>query len=391
VPKRRFQKGSFVTEANGGMYSVHYIDAVRTDGTTATKQVKRFVGNLKTTSERAARREHAKIMEKVNEDRGSIAPAPKGQSFADAVAKWRSAIAPNLSPATVRPRESFLRAHIMPRFGKVGLQEIGVGEIQQFATDLRQKLSGKTVVNILGTIFTILDYGERCGMKVQKVGFSGLQLGSTTRETPVAFFTRAEATDIIATAKEPFKTLFSIAWCTGMRAGELLALTVHDLDFANKTIRVNKSSDDRTREIRQPKTKASVALLPMPSALETVLRNYMRRWTPNPAGILFATRDGSRPRSRANVVRIGLKPVLRKLGISTNAGLHAFRHGLATELAEASVPIPVLQQQMRHADVKTTLKVYAHVIPQTQRDAMELIGGVQSLRSINTLRKVAAK
>ena len=82
--------------------------------------------------------------------------------------------------------------------------------------------------------------------------------------------------------------------------------------------------------------------------------------------------------------------MLKKLGISTNAGLHAFRHCLATELAEASVPIPVLQQQMRHADVKTTLKVYAHVIPQTQRDAMEHIGGVQSLRSINTLRLVSA-
>lgn len=102
-------------------------------------------------------------------------------------------------------------------------------------------------------------------------------------------------------------------------------------------------------------------------------------------GILFATRDGSRPRSRANVVRIGLKPMLRKLGIPTNAGLHAFRHGLATELAEASVPITVLQNQLRHADVKTTLKVYAHVIPQTQRDAMERIGGVQSAESINTV------
>jgi integrase len=325
----------------------------------------------------------AKVIEKVNQDRGSIAPAPKGQSFADAVAKWRSAIAPNLSPATVRPRESFLRAHIMPKFGKTALQEIGVGEIQQFATDLRQNLSGKTVVNILGTIFTIIAYAEKCGMRVPKIGFTDLQLGSTTRETPVAFFTSEQATDIIAAAKEPFKTVFSIAWCTAMRAGELRALTVNDLDFANKTIRVNKSSDDRTREIRQPKTKASVALPPLPSALEAVLRNYTLNWTPNARGILFATRDGSRPRSRANVVRIGLKPVLRKLGICTKAGLHAFRHGLATELAEASVPITALQNQMRHADIRTTLKVYAHAIPQTQREAMEHIGGVQSLRSIN--------
>lgn len=110
---------------------------------------------------------------------------------------------------------------------------------------------------------------------------------------------------------EPFKTLFAVAWFTGMRAGELLALTLDDLDFEHQTIRVNKSADDRTREIRQPKTKCSVALLPMPSALEARLRDYLRRWKPNPAGILFATRDGSRPRSRANVVRVGLKPVLR--------------------------------------------------------------------------------
>ena len=44
-----------------------------------------------------------------------------------------------------------------------------------------------------------------------------------------------------------------------------------------------------------------------------------------------------------------------------------------TELAERSTPIPVLQQQMRHADVRTSLKVYAHAIPQSQRDAIEQI------------------
>jgi integrase len=119
---------------------------------------------------------------------------------------------------------------------------------------------------------------------------------------------------------------------------------LNDLDFGNKTIRVNKSADDNTREMRQPKTKASVALLPMPSALEATLRNYLLHWKPNARGTLFATRNGERPRSRDNVVRVGLKPVLRKLGIrAENTGLHAFRHGLATEHADAAVPVPVLQ------------------------------------------------
>jgi integrase len=137
-------------------------------------------------------------------------------------------------------------------------------------------------------------------------------------------------------------------------------------------IRVNKSSDDKTREIQQPKTRNSVALLPLPSALETRLRDYLEHaWKPNTPGLLFPNRACTRLRKRESVVQYALKPLLRKLAIDESVGLHAFRHGLATELAEASVPIPVLQTQMRHADVKTTLRISAHLILKSQRDAME--------------------
>ena len=82
-------------------------------------------------------------------------------------------------------------------------------------------------------------------------------------------------------------------------------------------------------------------VLPMTTMLEAKLRDYIHNhWKPNPAQILFPDQKGTRARSRDNVVRVGLKPVLRKLGIPGNhTGLHAFRHGLATELAEASVPL----------------------------------------------------
>ena len=91
---------------------------------------------------------------------------------------------------------------------------------------------------------------------------------------------------------------------------------------------------------------------------------------PNEKGLLFPNRACTRPRKRESVVQYALKPLLRKLGIDDNGGLHAFRHGLATGLAEASVPLTVLQTQMRHADVKTTLRVYANIISAvaTRRD-----------------------
>jgi len=387
--RRRFQKGCFVKEPDGRWYSLFYADV---DG--KTKQVKKFVGNSREMSERAARRQHANTMEEVNRLRGSSAPAVKGQVFQDAVDKWRSAVAPNLAPGTVRQRESYLRMHIVPRFGRTGLLQMDVHAIQQFATDLRKSLSHKSVVNVLGTVFTILAYAKKCNCKIAEVSFADLELGSNTVATEVPFFTRHQATLIINAAPEPFKTLFAVAWCTGLRAGEILALTLDDLDFTRKTIRVNKSSDDRTREIRQPKTPKSIALLPMTTALESKLREYIKGyWKPNAGQILFPDQDGKRPRSREGVVVYGLRPVLKRLGIPThNVGLHAFRHGLATELVEAAAPLTVLQHQLRHADIKTTLKLYSHVIPQSQRDAMEQVGGFgQSLLKTESLLKYARK
>lgn len=77
---------------------------------------------------------------------------------------------------------------------------------------------------------------------------------------------------------------------------------------------------------------------------------------------------------------------VRKLGIPTlNAGLDAFRHGLATALVEASAPISVLETQMRHGDVSTTLRLYTHAIQQSHRAAMDEIG-LQSVRTVQPVR-----
>jgi integrase len=350
-----------------------------------TKRVKRLIGRCSEMSERAARRAHAIQMGRINDERGSLAPLVKGQSFEEATIRWRQAVAPNLSPATTRAMESQLRVHILPKFKDAALQEMGVHALQLFATDLRKKVSRTTVIHVLTTMQSIVNYAARCGVPVNKVSLKDLELGERPR-VEVPFFTKTQAVQIIEAAKEPFKTLFALAFNSGLRAGEILALTVDDLNFVEKTIRVNKAADDNTRAIRQPKTKGSVATLPMSSTLASLLQNYLlKHWKSNPAGILFPSRAGTRSRSRLNVVRVGLHPVLRALGIPTaNAGLHAFRHGLATALVEASAPISVLQSQMRHADVATTLRIYTHAIQQSQRDAMEEIG--QSVRNAQLVR-----
>jgi hypothetical protein len=116
-------------------------------------------------SERAARREHDQVMKEVNLRRGSVAPTVHGKTFLDAVAGWRKAIAPALSPATVRAMESHLKIHVPPKFKDSAPHDLDVATLQQFATDLiGRKLSQKSITNILQTIFAILKHAETCKM-----------------------------------------------------------------------------------------------------------------------------------------------------------------------------------------------------------------------------------
>jgi integrase len=326
-------------------------------------------------------------METINRQRSSVPALVKGQTFRYAVDAWRDAVAPQLLPATVRQRESYLRTHILPKFGDAMTDSLDVPTMQQFATELQLAVSPKTVINIVGTVFSILRYAKKCRMRTVDVSFRDLTLRSV-EPSECRFFTCEDTVRIIAAAKDPYKTMFALAATTGLRAGELLALTVPDLDFHRKTIHVSKSADDNTRMIRKQKTKKSNALLPMPSNLVAMLRDYLQHhWEENDGQLLFPNPSGQRPRLRDHVVKYGLKPALRMLNIpDRNAGLHAFRNGLATELAETE-PITVLETQMRYADGRTTLRVHAHIIADSQRESMERIAN----RSIGNLAWKARK
>jgi integrase len=77
-------------------------------------------------------------------------------------------------------------------------------------------------------------------------------------------------------------------------------------------------------------------------------------------------------------VKFGLRPILVKLGLPTRkAGLHAFRHGLGTALANAGVSPAIVQRTLRHTDIKTTMRFYIHADADTQREALVQIQPLQ--------------
>lgn len=238
-------------------------------------------------------------------------------------------------------------------------------------TELSRTISRKSILNVLGTITAVLAYARKCNIRVPDIPPGALMIAGDRDGEEAVYFRQADMHRIIKLAREPYKTIFTLAAVSGLRAGELLGLTIADVDFDRMMVCPRKQADDRTRELRDLKTKKSRTPVPITPQTAAVIRAYLKNdWKENPQGLLFPNRAGQ-PRKRANVVKFGLHPILNKLGLPTRkAGMHAFRHGLGTALANAGVSPAVVQRTLRHTDIKTTLRFYVHADAETQRAAL---------------------
>lgn len=378
VPKRRYQEGLFKKE-NRNYYSFFYRDRTMQDGTTRSVYTRIHLGKVGEVSELSARREHDRLRHQINRERGSVPTAPKGETFQEVAKTYMKDIAPLLSPSTERQRKSHLNAHLLPRFGSTALMAIDVPTLQRFITELSSRSAArKGILNILGTVNAVLGYAKRCGVRVPDIPSSSLTIAGDRDGAEAVYFKPADVQQILKRSREPYRTMFTLAAMTGLRAGELLGLTVADVDFNRLMICPRKQADDRTRVLRDLKTKKSRTPVPITQETATVIRSYLKsHWKENPQGLLFPNRKG-RPWKRAHVVKFGLWPVLKKLGLPThNTGLHAFRHGLGTALANAGASPAVVQRTLRHTDIKTTLRFYVHADAEVQRTALAQVQSLQ--------------
>lgn len=271
--------------------------------------------------------------------------------------EWREQVAVNLKPSTRKAAESHLRCHIRPSLGDCALSELTAKRLQAFVTALSDgSQTRKTIENVLLTLFLILSAGRGWDCKIPEVSRSDLSLPQGTPRS-VRCYSLEEMQKIIRSAGEPLSTICFLLAATGMRIGEALALRVEDLDFHHKVIHVRWSA--WYGKLQTPKSKASIADLPMPDALESRLKEYMAppHYRGNGLGLVFANRRG-RPYSANNLQERKLRPLLAKLAIAPG-GFHAFRHAVATELIDSGAPVTGVQAQLRHSDPRTTLALYA--------------------------------
>jgi integrase len=298
VPKRRFQKGTFVNR-RGNWVGMWRADAVQPDGTVKREQRSlTFVG----LSQRSARAKFQPIMDAVNAANHATPPVPKtSKTVAKAVSEWHEHAAMSLKPSTRRSAASHLRRHIMPLLAECPLEDLTVKKMQNFVTALASgQRTAKTIENVLLTLSSILGAARKWGYKVPTVRLSDLSLPRKTKVRP-RVLSATEMAQIVSSADEPLGTICFVLGSTGMRIGEVLALRIEDLDFQRNLIHVRHSVF--AGHLGTPESEASVAPLPMPRDLARRLKAFLssKHYRQNSQGLLFANRRG-RPFS-ANKLR----------------------------------------------------------------------------------------
>jgi integrase len=368
VPRRRFQKGNIIIRGKTPQrYGMYREDVLQTDGT--FKRVRRCVllGPVSSLSERATWKLFQPYLDRVNA--AAKMPPRSGITLEVFVKEWHTNVAVNLKGSTTRAAESHLRAHILPKLGSLSLTEINTKAVQSFVAYLATGgRSRKTVENVLLTLSSILRTARAWEYACGNFSLSDITMPREGVRKEQRSFTDAEVGKILSAASEPFGTILAVTAVLGLRIGEVLALRISDVDLTRRIIRVRQSVDAATRTVQAVKSTASSADVPMPSQLEGRLRKHLQTHA-GKADLLFVNRHG-RPLSANKLREKVLHPLLEKLGIP-RGGFHSMRHGAASALLADGATPAVVQKQLRHSDPRITLGIYAHVVGDQQRDAVE--------------------
>jgi len=167
---------------------------------------------------------------------------------------------------------------------------------------------------------------------------------------------------------EPASTLVAVAGFAGLREGELRGLLWENYDGEQLTI----TRSVWRRYVLNPKTKASMAPVPVIAQLREKLDNH-RVLTGNPqSGPIFADGVGN-PTSLAKIAHDVIRPTLDKTNMTWH-GWHAFRRGLATNLHRLGVADKVIQAILRHSNVAVTQACY---IKTARTDAIEAMWSLE--------------
>ena len=344
---------------------------------------------IKTNSKRQAEKELAKFVAEVKA--GKVLESSK-KTFKQFAEYWIEKYAEgNLKKSTLYGYKQMLNNRINPAIGHVKIEKIKQVHLVQFYYNLQENgirkdgktggLSAQTIKHHHNCISSILQSAVEWEIIPQNVANKVKPPKVTQKEAD--FYTEAEVTEILkALSNEPLKynALFTLAFMTGLRKGELLGLEWSNIDFDNKMIHVRQTSLYRPGKeygvyTDTPKSNSSKRSISI-SNLDLELLNRLKIEQENQKEKLMDlwedhnrlfTQWNGKP-MHPSTVNNQLKKFLKKNGLPIKS-FHTARHTNITLLLANNVDLKTVIQRAGHSDGLMTINKYAHALKTKDREA----------------------
>jgi integrase len=297
----------------------------------------------------------------------------------------------SVSPSTYESYNVIIKHHLIPALGKTPITKLSTDQIQQLLNDSqavgarKDGRPGKLATTSVIKMKIVINSALKQAVKNRIIPFNPTEAAIPPRivHKEIRILSPEEQKMFLhAVEGHRLEALFKLALATGMRKGELMALTWDDIDFENESISVTKSAnrvrDPHTRktsiETGSTKSRSGIRQVPLLPAMVPVLEKHrtfqegekrVAGSAYNKQGLVFCSNVGTyiEP-TRINTT---LGKLRKKAGLE-HINFHALRHTFATRALENGIPARVVQEILGHSDVSLTLNRYTHVLKATSQD-----------------------
>ncbi len=298
---------------------------------------------------------------------------------------------PDIKESSVENYRTMVDTHVRPKLGGLMLARIVADNIQTLYDDLREaKLSPATVGyvhTLLRSIFKLAVLRRRINVNPMDGVKSprGKRLQQEQREKRESKVMEPEEVAAFLRAAEStrFGALFTLAFSTGARPGELLALTWGDLDAGARTIHIRRNIKFKKGGgwyLDTPKSDAGRRTLKIgPEVAERLsLHSARQEAEKNRAGkaysdhgFIFCDEVGA-PYSQ-NRLRYYCKVILKAAGLPAHHSPYDARHTSATRMIEGGINAKVAAGRLGHSDPTITIRHYVHSTEGMDDQATEVL------------------
>lgn len=277
--------------------------------------------------------------------------------------------------------------HIKPSLGIYKLKSLTPSTMQEFLNQkCKDGYSKKTLQNIYSVMNNAL---KKAVMPYEFIKSNPIQYIKLPR------FTGNKNNDLKLITLDEFNKLIErfpitsnyyipliLGFHTGMRVGEVCALTWDDISFENKTIQINKTMIVKKGvkyEIGTVKNSGSERSIAIGDSLIKILKKhklyqnenklrYGQFYTNEPFNFVCTREDGSvvTPNNLKHLNKVACRD------LNIDFTFHSLRHTHATMLLESGANIKDIQTRLGHSKISTTLDIYSHITNKRQDAIIDL-------------------